>query len=43
MWKIHIYQGHIGIVDGEGGSVASLPGGRGNPQTWRHANIIVEC
>lgn len=42
-WNVNVYSGHLGIVDGEGNSVANVIGGRGNEETHRIANLIVNA
>jgi len=42
-WYIVIYEQHIGIVNGNGESVASVVGKRGNKRMWENANLIVKA
>ena len=41
-WAVNVYEKHIGIVDGNGVTVASV-GARGEPHVWHNARLIVKA
>ena len=42
-WTLSVYDRHIGIVDEQGCTVASISGERGDKRVWKNANMIIEA
>ena len=42
-WRIRVYDQHIGIVDGDGCTVLSMSGKRGDKRVWELAELIVSA
>lgn len=40
-WRVQVYQGHTGIVDGDGIAIASICGNKDADRTARTAQLIV--